>query len=67
NEIKPNIFICGHSHILKVQFDKQFSVLHLNPGAAGKSGFHSVRTMLTFSIEGNQIKDMSVIELGQRR
>ena len=62
----PKIFICGHSHILKVVFDKKLNLLHLNPGAAGKSGFHQVRTMLRFVIDGEQIKDMEVVELGKR-
>lgn len=62
----PKLFICGHSHILKVMFDKQFQVLHLNPGAAGKSGFHQMRTMLRFVIDGAAIKDMEIIELGKR-
>lgn len=65
-ELRPDIFICGHSHILKVQYDKTHSLLHMNPGAAGKSGFHQVRTMLTFTIDGDKVKDMSVIELGTR-
>jgi putative phosphoesterase len=62
----PKIFICGHSHILKVIFDKKLGLLHLNPGAAGKSGFHQVRTMLRFVIDGADIKDMEIIELGKR-
>ncbi len=62
----PKLFICGHSHILKVIFDNQFQVLHLNPGAAGKSGFHQMRTMLRFVIDGAAIKDMEIIELGKR-
>lgn len=62
----PKIFICGHSHILKVMFDKQLGVLHLNPGAAGKSGFHQVRTMLRFVIDGSDIRDMEIVELGKR-
>lgn len=61
-----NIFICGHSHILKVMFDKKHNHLHLNPGAAGKSGFHQVRTMLRFVIDGDKIKDLEIIELGNR-
>jgi uncharacterized protein len=65
-ENKPNIFICGHSHILKVQYDKNLNVLHLNPGAAGKSGFHTVRTMLRFEINQDKIQNMEVIELGKR-
>ena len=62
----PQLFICGHSHILKVQFDQQLKCLHMNPGAAGISGFHSVRTMLRFVIDGDKIKDLEVIELGKR-
>jgi len=62
----PKLFICGHSHILKVQFDKQLNLLHMNPGAAGKHGFHQVRTMLRFEIDGDKIQQLEVIELGVR-
>ncbi|SCX99719.1 metallophosphoesterase family protein [Flavobacterium caeni] len=62
----PKLFICGHSHILKVMFDKKLNLLHMNPGAAGISGFHQVRTMLRFVIDGAQIKDLEIIELGKR-
>ncbi|MGB5314563.1 MAG: metallophosphoesterase family protein [Robiginitalea sp.] len=62
----PKLFICGHSHILKVQYDKRFDLLHMNPGACGKVGFHQVRTMLRFVIDGTDIKDLEVIELGTR-
>ncbi len=65
NEIKknpPKLFICGHSHILKVMSDKKLGLLHMNPGAAGKHGFHKVRTMLRFVIDGKNIKDLEVIE-----
>lgn len=62
----PKLFICGHSHILKVQFDKKLNVLHMNPGAAGKSGFHQIRTMLRFSIDGDKIKDLEIIEIEKR-
>jgi uncharacterized protein len=62
----PDIFICGHSHILKVQFDKQINTLHMNPGAAGIYGFHAVRTMLRFEIHGKEIKNLEIIELGKR-
>lgn len=62
----PKLFICGHSHILKVQFDKQLNLLHMNPGAAGKHGFHQVRTMLRFEIDGDKIQQLEVIELGIR-
>lgn len=59
----PKLFICGHSHILKVMNDKNLNLLHMNPGAAGKHGFHKKRTMLRFKIDGNQITDLEVIEL----
>ncbi|WP_029037974.1 metallophosphoesterase family protein [Salinimicrobium xinjiangense] len=62
----PRIFISGHSHILKVMNDKKLGVLHMNPGAAGKQGFHLVRTMLRFVIDGKDIRDLEVIELGKR-
>ena len=62
----PKLFICGHSHILKVIMDKKLGVLHMNPGACGKHGFHQVRTMLRFVIDGANIKDLEVIELGKR-
>lgn len=62
----PQLFICGHSHICKVMFDKQFNFLHMNPGAAGHHGFHKIRTMLRFSIVEGIIKDLQVIELGIR-
>ena len=62
----PKIFISGHSHILKVQFDKKLNLLHLNPGATGNHGFHKVRTMIRFTIDKDQIKDMEVIELATR-
>jgi len=59
---KPKLFISGHSHILKVMSDKKRQILHMNPGAIGKSGFHKVRTMLRFEIEKDQIKNLEVIE-----
>ncbi|MDT7832270.1 metallophosphoesterase family protein [Flavobacteriaceae bacterium S356] len=62
----PKLFICGHSHILKVQFDKKLELLHLNPGAAGKHGFHKIRTMLRFELDKGAIKNMEVIELAKR-
>lgn len=58
----PDIFICGHSHILKVIQDKKLNLLHMNPGAIGKHGFHNVRTMLRFEIEKNKIQNLEVIE-----
>ena len=60
---QPKLFICGHSHILKVQFDKKHNLLHMNPGAAGKSGFHQVRTLLRFVIDGDKIKDLEIVEM----
>jgi putative phosphoesterase len=63
---KPAIFISGHSHILKVMYDEKFQCLHMNPGAAGKQGWHKVRTLIRFTIDGANIKDCEVIELGQR-
>ena len=65
-ENPPKLFVCGHSHILKVMMDKPLGVLHMNPGACGKHGFHHVRTMLRFVIDGKDIKDLEVIELGKR-
>lgn len=65
-ENPPKLFICGHSHILKVMMDKKLGVLHMNPGACGKHGFHQVRTMLRFVIDGTEIKDLVVVELGKR-
>ena len=62
----PKIFICGHSHILKIEFDKINNVLYLNPGAAGRHGFHNKRTMIRFEINENNIEQMEVIELGNR-
>ena len=59
----PKLFICGHSHILKVMNDKSLNLLHMNPGAAGKQGFHKKRTMLRFKIEQENIFDLEVIEL----
>lgn len=62
----PKLFICGHSHILKVMFDKKLNLLHMNPGAAGISGFHQIRTMLRFVIDGDKIRDLEIVELGKR-
>jgi uncharacterized protein len=63
----PQLYITGHSHILKVITDKSLNnLLHINPGAAGKHGFHKIRTMVRFSIEAGQVKDLQVIELGKR-
>ena len=65
-ENPPKLFISGHSHILKVMWDKPIGVLHMNPGACGKHGFHQVRTMLRFVIDGADIKDLEIVELGKR-
>lgn len=63
---KPQLFICGHSHILKVMYDDKYKLLHINPGAAGNHGFHSVKTLVRFTIDGDKIKDLEVVELGKR-
>jgi len=62
--LKPDIFICGHSHILKVAFDKKHNLLFMNPGAAGKHGFHKKQTMIRFEIEAGKAQNLVVIELG---
>lgn len=62
----PKLFICGHSHILKVIFDKKLNCLHMNPGAAGISGFHQKRTMLRFEIDGEKIQSLEIIEIGDK-
>jgi putative phosphoesterase len=62
----PKIFICGHSHILFVKYVEKYKCLHMNPGAAGISGFHQMRTMLRFTIDGKDIRDLEVVELGKR-
>lgn len=59
----PKLFICGHSHILKVMNDNNLGLLHMNPGAAGKHGFHKKRTMLRFELSAGEIKNLEVIEL----
>lgn len=60
---RPNLFISGHSHILKVKFDKELNILHINPGAAGKYGFHVVRTLVRFCIDNGVFSNLEVIEL----
>jgi Predicted phosphoesterase len=62
----PKLFIAGHSHILKVMYDKKLDCLHMNPGAAGKYGFHRVRTLLRFVLDDGNIKDLEVIEIGKQ-
>jgi putative phosphoesterase len=62
----PQLFISGHSHILKIMYDDKINCLHMNPGAAGKHGWHKMRTIIRFVIEGKNMKDCEVIELGKR-
>jgi len=59
----PNLFISGHSHILKVVNDKKLKLLHINPGAAGNYGFHHVKTLVRFTIDGADIKDLELMEM----
>jgi len=63
SENPPNLFICGHSHILKVIYDKKFDLLHINPGAAGRTGFHNVRTAVRLTIDGKNMKDLEILEI----
>lgn len=63
---QPQLFISGHSHILKVMYDSTIQCLHMNPGAAGKHGWHKVRTIIRFVIDGKEMKNCEVIELGKR-
>ena len=62
----PKLFVCGHSHILKVMYDPKLACLCINPGAAGKYGFHRVRTLLRFILDAGNIRDLEVIELGAK-
>jgi putative phosphoesterase len=62
----PKLFISGHSHILKVMYDKKLECLHMNPGAAGKYGLHRVRTLLRFVLDEGNIRDLEVIEIGKQ-
>lgn len=63
---RPQLFISGHSHILKIMYDDKLNCLHMNPGAAGKQGWHKIRTIIRFAIDGAEMKDAEVIELGTR-
>ncbi|MFM7015017.1 MAG: metallophosphoesterase family protein [Bacteroidota bacterium] len=63
---RPELFICGHSHILKIMRDQSHQLLHMNPGAAGVHGFHKMRTMIRINIEEGKIQEVAVIELGLR-
>ena len=60
------LFISGHSHILKIIYDDKLQCLHMNPGAAGNQGWHKIRTVIRFTIDGSNIKDCDVVELGKR-
>ena len=66
-EKNPDLFICGHSHILKVMYDKENNLLHMNPGAIGDYGIHKVKTILCFTIEGKKIKDLQVVEFPRKK
>jgi uncharacterized protein len=66
HEIQPDLFICGHSHIVRIIPDKAAKLLYMNPGAAGHQGFHRTRTIIRFAIDLGQIRDLQVIELGKR-
>jgi len=63
---KPQLYICGHSHILKVIYDKKYELLHINPGAAGHSGFHKVITAVRFQINGDKIENLEVFEMPRK-
>jgi putative phosphoesterase len=63
---RPQLFICGHSHILRIMYDKKHNLLHVNPGAAGIHGFHQVKTLVRFSLHQGDIQNMEVVELGKR-
>jgi|TARA_B100002019_G_C21249611_1_gene590358 putative phosphoesterase len=65
-EEKPQLYVCGHSHILKVIPDRKNNLLHMNPGACGIQGFHKVRTLLRFELNQGKIENLEAIELGQR-
>jgi len=59
----PTLFICGHSHILKIIYDKKYDCLHINPGAAGNSGFHKIKTAIRFVIDKSDIKELEILEI----
>jgi hypothetical protein len=62
-ELKPNLLVCGHSHILRIQYDGEKNCLFMNPGAAGKQGWHKVRTLVRFIVDGKDFRDCKVVEL----
>lgn len=63
---RPQLFITGHSHILKIMFDEKLNCLYMNPGAAGNEGWHKIRTIIRFVIDGKDIRECEVVELGKR-
>jgi uncharacterized protein len=67
NVFKPKIFVCGHSHILKVKYDQSRQMMHINPGGSGLQGIHQVRTAVRFEIDGEKIENMDVLELPKRK
>jgi hypothetical protein len=66
NQSKPHLFICGHSHILKVMPDPSRQLLHINPGACGKQGWHKISTLVRFELADARVHNLEVIELGKR-
>ena len=64
--LKPDLFVCGHSHICRVEFDARINCLYMNPGAVGQQGFHQIRTLLKFEIEAGKAKNLRVVELGKK-
>ena len=66
-EIQADLFICGHSHILKVMYDKKIKTMHMNPGSIGDFGIHKVKTVLCFTIDGKDIKELKVVEFPKRK
>jgi putative phosphoesterase len=66
DRLKPDVLVCGHSHILKVRHDEKRKILYMNPGAAGVQGFHTFRTLLLFAVSGDRVTDLQVVELGKR-
>ncbi|MBK7094665.1 MAG: metallophosphoesterase family protein [Saprospiraceae bacterium] len=64
-EYKPDLFITGHSHILKIMPDKKYNLLHMNPGSCGTKGYHSIRTLILFDIEASNIENVRVVELAR--
>lgn len=63
---KPDLYICGHSHIARVMRDPKLKLLHMNPGACGRIGWHQQRTIMRFTVEGNRVANVELIELGKR-